>query len=104
MTEPAAGIAMSVLDVVKNYGQIRALDGVTINVRHGEFVALLGPNGAGKSTLFQLLTGLFVPDAGMIEVAGHDIRKSAVPALGSLGVVFQAPTLDPELTIRANLR
>ena len=98
------GFAMSAVDVVKTYGPIRALDGVTITVSRGEFVALLGPNGAGKSTLFSLLTGLFVPDAGAIEVDGHDIRKSAVPALGSLGVVFQAPTLDPELSIRANLR
>ncbi len=105
MTSPAKdGVALSVLDVVKSYGPIRALDGVSISVKRGEFVALLGPNGAGKSTLFQLLTGLFVPDSGLIEVDGYDIRKTAVPALGSLGVVFQSPTLDPELSLRANLR
>ena len=89
------GLALSVVDVVKTYGNIRALDGVTIGVRPGEFVGLLGPNGAGKTTLFQVLTGLYVPDAGTIEVDGHNIRENAVPALGSLGIVFQSPTLAP---------
>ena len=98
------GHALSVTDAVKSYGSVRALDRITVSVRYGEFVALLGPNGAGKTTLFQVLTGLFVPDSGTIEIARHDIRESAVPALGSLGIVFQAPTLDPELSILANLR
>lgn len=97
-------LALNVVDVVKSYGNIRALDGVSIAARPGEFVALLGPNGAGKTTLFQLLTGLFVPDSGKIEVDGHDIRRNAVPALGSLGIVFQTPTLDPELSIISNLK
>ena len=69
----------------------------------GEFVALLGPNGAGKSTLFQLLSGLFVPDSGRIEVMGHDMSRDPVPALAQLGIVFQQPTLDLELTVTANL-
>ncbi len=97
-------IALAVTDVVKTYGSNRALDGVSMSVRRGEFVALLGPNGAGKSTLFQLLSGLFTPNAGTIEVAGFDIRKNAVPALSSLGIVFQAPTLDPELSVLSNLK
>jgi ABC-2 type transport system ATP-binding protein len=98
------GQALAITEVVKSYGSVRALDGVSISVPYGEFVALLGPNGAGKTTLFQVLTGLFVPDSGVIEIARHDIRENAVPALGSLGIVFQAPTLDPELSILANLR
>ena len=64
---------------------------------------MLGPNGAGKSTLFQLLSGLFVADSGRIEVMGHDIARNAVPALAQLGIVFQQPTLDLELTVTANL-
>ena len=106
MSQPVRGpdVALSVAGVVKTYGANKALDGVDITVRRGEFVALLGPNGAGKSTLFQLLSGLFVPDGGAIEVAGHDIRKNAVPALSSLGIVFQSPTLDQELSILANLK
>jgi ABC-2 type transport system ATP-binding protein len=90
-------------NVVKTYGPVRAVNGVSFVARPGEFVALLGPNGAGKSTLFQLLSGLFVPDAGRIEVMGHDMSRNAVPALARLGIVFQQPTLDLELTVTANL-
>lgn len=90
-------------NVVKTYGPIRAVNGVTFVARAGEFVALLGPNGAGKSTLFQLLSGLFVPDSGRIQVMGHDMSRKPVPALGRLGIVFQQPTLDLELTVTANL-
>ncbi len=99
-----AADALVVEDVSKSYGAIKALDGVSLRVARGEFVALLGPNGAGKSTLFQLLTGLFVPDAGRIEVAGFDMRHDARRALARLGVVFQQPTLDLDLSVAANLR
>ena len=89
--------------VVKTYGAIRAVDGVSLKASAGEFIALLGPNGAGKSTLFQLLSGLFVPDSGRIEIMGHDMLRDPVPALAMLGIVFQQPTLDLELTVTGNL-
>lgn len=94
---------LSVEKLVKSYGPIRALDGVTLNVAAGEFVALLGANGAGKSTLMQLLTGLFTPDEGKITVLGHDMRTHATAALAGIGVVFQQQTLDLELSVRSNL-
>ncbi|HEX5487961.1 MAG TPA: ABC transporter ATP-binding protein [Rhodanobacteraceae bacterium] len=97
-------LALAVDGVSKSYGPVKALDGLSLSVARGEFVALLGPNGAGKSTLFQLLTGLFVPDAGNIEVAGFDMRRQARKALARLGVVFQQPTLDLDLGVVANLR
>ncbi|MES1925970.1 ABC transporter ATP-binding protein [Salinisphaera sp. T31B1] len=97
-------VALSVDRVSKSYGSLKALDELSLTVPRGEFVALLGPNGAGKSTLFQLLTGLFVPDTGEIEVAGHDMRRDARAALAKLGVVFQQPTLDLDLSVIANLR
>jgi ABC-2 type transport system ATP-binding protein len=90
--------------VAKSYGPRRALDGVSLSVDGGEFVALLGPNGAGKTTLFQLLTGLFVPDGGRIVVEGRDLRRDPVAVLARLGVVFQQPTLDLDLTVGGNLR
>jgi ABC-2 type transport system ATP-binding protein len=90
-------------NVVKTYGPIRAVDGVSLEASAGEFIALLGPNGAGKTTLFQLLSGLFVPDAGRIAIMGHDMRRDPVPALAMLGIVFQQPTLDLELTLTGNL-
>src|SRR3977135_2700091 len=89
--------------VVKTYGPVRAVDGVSFTAHPGEFIALLGPNGAGKSTLFQLLSGLFVPDSGRIEVRGNDMPRKPVPALARLGIVFQQPTLDLELSVTSNL-
>jgi ABC-2 type transport system ATP-binding protein len=90
-------------DVVKSYGPVRAVDGVTLEAHAGEFIALLGPNGAGKTTLFQLLSGLFAADSGRIEVMGYDMSRDAVPALARLGIVFQQPTLDLELSVTGNL-
>jgi ABC-2 type transport system ATP-binding protein len=93
-----------VLDnVVKTYGATRAVDGVSLTASAGEFIALLGPNGAGKTTLFQLLSGLFVPDSGRIAIMGHDMLRDPVPALALLGIVFQQPTLDLELSVTGNL-
>jgi len=88
-------------NVVKTYGAIRAVDGVGFTASAGEFIALLGPNGAGKSTLFQLLSGLFVPDSGRIEIMGHDMLRDPVPALAMLGMSIgpsRAPVgpLSPE--------
>ena len=103
MTTDDRAPALLLDGVVKTYGAIRAVDGVSLTARAGEFIALLGPNGAGKTTLFQLLSGLFVPDAGRIEIMGHDMRRDPVPALGLLGIVFQQPTLDLELTVTGNL-
>lgn len=91
-------------DVVKRYGAVTALDQASLSVAPGEFVALLGLNGAGKSTLFQLLSGLFVADSGVIRIYGHDIRRDPVPALAGIGIVFQQPTLDLDLSVGANLR
>jgi len=88
----------------KRYGERVALDALSCTLQPGCFVALLGPNGAGKSTLFQLLTGLFVPDAGQIHVAGLSMREAATRALRHIGVVFQQTSLDLDLTVRANLR
>ena len=96
--------ALEVQGLVKSYGSLKALDEVGLAVAEGEFVGLLGPNGAGKTTLFQILSGLFVPDGGSVHVLGHDIRHSATAALAGIGVVFQQPTLDLDLSVLANLR
>jgi len=90
--------------VRKSYGSQTALDGVSLDVRRGEFVALLGPNGAGKTTLFQILSGLFVADAGQVTVMGADMRRQPVRALARLGIVFQQPAIDLDLSVLANLR
>lgn len=98
-----ADVLLRVEDVGKSYGPRKALEAVSLVVDVGAFVALLGPNGAGKTTLFQILTGLFAPDGGRVLVDGLDTRRHLVPALARIGVVFQQPTLDLDLTVRANL-
>jgi ABC-2 type transport system ATP-binding protein len=103
MTIQLGAPALLLDNVVKTYGAIRAVDGVSFSAAPGEFIALLGPNGAGKTTLFQLLSGLFVPDAGRIEIMGQNMLRDPVPALAMLGIVFQQPTLDLELTVTGNL-
>jgi ABC-2 type transport system ATP-binding protein len=96
--------ALRIRNVVKTYGRTKALDDVSFTVPRGSVTALLGPNGAGKTTLFQLLTGLFVPDQGTIEIFDVSFKQSPVAALRQLGIVFQQPALDLDLTARQNLR
>jgi ABC-2 type transport system ATP-binding protein len=97
----AGGLTVSGLGF--DYGAKRALDGVSFTVEPGRFCALLGPNGAGKSTLFALLTRLFTTAEGRIEIAGHDLARAPRRAMAAVGVVFQQPTLDLDLTVRRNL-
>jgi ABC-2 type transport system ATP-binding protein len=89
--------------LTKRYGARTALQGLSLEIAAGEFVALLGPNGAGKSTLFQVLTGLFAADEGEVHVAGHSLRHQATAALRHIGVVFQQMSLDLDLSVRRNL-
>ncbi len=85
-----------------SYGAKAALTDISFDLTPG-FTALLGPNGAGKSTLFGLLTRLFTSPQGKIIVAGHDLTAHPRRALAQIGVVFQQPTLDLDLTVRRNL-
>lgn len=100
---PPSAAGLSVTRVGFSYGQRRALDNVSFGVAPGDFCALLGPNGAGKSTLFGLLTRLFTTSEGTITVAGHDMAREPRAALAEIGVVFQQPTLDLDMTVRRNL-
>lgn len=94
---------LSVSGLSYSYGAKVALRDVSFTVPKGQFCALLGPNGAGKSTLFNLLTGLFSTRRGQITVAGIDFARHPRHALARMGVVFQQPTLDLDLTVRRNL-
>jgi ABC-2 type transport system ATP-binding protein len=95
--------ALSVDGVSHNYGARRALDGVSLAVQPASFAVLLGLNGAGKSTLFSLVTRLYNTQRGRIAVFGHDVAREPGEALRSLGVVFQARTLDLDLSVIQNL-
>ena len=95
---------LEVRDLSFRYGAKQALDHVSFALPEGTFCALLGPNGAGKSTLVSLLTRLLVSSEGQVLVAGHDMARAPRRALAHLGVVFQQPTLDLNLTVRQNMR
>ena len=96
--------AISVRDLTKSFGERRALDGISLEVKSGELFCLLGPNGGGKSTLFRILATLSLPDSGFATIAGHDVITDAPAVRARLGVVFQSPSLDGKLTILENLR
>ena len=97
-------LAISIKDVRKSYGKVQALDGVSFDIKQGEFFGLLGPNGAGKTTLISTMAGLSRPDSGTIEVMGHDVEKDFRIARRQLGVVPQELVFDPFFTVRETLR
>jgi ABC-2 type transport system ATP-binding protein len=95
--------ALRIDGVSHTFGARTALDRVSLTVPAGSFTALLGLNGAGKTTLFSLVTRLYDSTSGQIEVFGFDVRQEAPAALSRLGIVFQARTLDLDLTVRQSL-
>jgi len=90
-------------DLVHAYGERRALDGVTFDVKAREIFGLLGPNGGGKTTLFRILSTLLRPTGGRARVLGHDTVAEAAAVRKGIGVVFQSPSLDRKLTAFENL-
>jgi ABC-2 type transport system ATP-binding protein len=95
--------ALTVTNVSHAYGPRKALDDVSLTVPQSRFTALLGLNGAGKTTLFSLITRLYDTRHGSIEVLGHRVSREPGEALRRLGVVFQARTLDLDLSVMDNL-
>src|SRR5258708_33023506 len=81
-----------------------AVDGISFSVASGEFFALLGPNGAGKTTTISILTTTLAPTAGSVRIAGHDIVSEASSVRSQVGIIFQNPSLDMNLTGEENVR
>jgi ABC-2 type transport system ATP-binding protein len=94
--------AVEVANVVKSFGALKALDGVTLRVRQGEIYGLLGPNGAGKTTLIRAIVGLVAPDSGTVTVLGQAMPNLDI--LGRVGYMTQAAALYPDLSVEENLR
>lgn len=86
------------------FGPKQVLKEVGFEVSSGQCTILLGPNGAGKSTLFSLITRLYDSRTGSVRIGGFDLKKESCRALARLGVVFQQPTLDLDLSVLQNLR
>ncbi len=95
--------AIRVEGLVKRFGTLPAVDGLSFEVREGELFGILGPNGAGKTTLINILSTLLRPTAGRAEVAGFSVLARPDDVRRSIGVVFQDPSLDTRLTARENL-
>ncbi|MEA2562019.1 MAG: linearmycin/streptolysin transport system ATP-binding protein [Acidobacteriota bacterium] len=89
--------------LVKRFGDIHAVDGVSFSVEAGEIYGLLGPNGAGKTTTFSMLAGLLAPDSGRVTVGGVDLASDPLGVKRGLGVVPQEVAVYEELTARENL-
>ncbi|NSW83482.1 MAG: ABC transporter ATP-binding protein [Syntrophothermus sp.] len=91
------------LDLVKRFGNLTAVAGVSFSVRRGECFGLLGPNGAGKTSIVKMIYGLSPITSGQLWVSGLDVHKNAREVRKRIGVVPQEDALDPELTVMENL-
>jgi lipooligosaccharide transport system ATP-binding protein len=91
-------------DLVKRYGSFTAVDGISFSVQSGECFGFLGPNGAGKTTTIRMITCVSPVTAGELTVAGMDVRREPRRIKAVLGVVPQENNLDPDLSVRQNLR
>ncbi|WP_020473914.1 ABC transporter ATP-binding protein [Zavarzinella formosa] len=92
-----------VQNLVKRFGEVAAVDGVSFDVQAGEIFAFLGPNGAGKTTTIQMLTTLLRPTEGSITLDGLDPVSKPLDVRRRFGIVFQDPSLDSELTAAENM-
>ncbi len=96
-------VSVVVDNMTKHYGKLRALDGVSLEIRRGNVLALLGPNGAGKTTLVRILAGLIRPDSGFGSVAGFDVVRNRTGLRNAIGLAGQFAAVDELLTGRENL-
>lgn len=101
MTRPV----LSIRNISKNFGAIRAVDDVSFDVHRGEILGLIGPNGSGKSTLFNCILGQLAPDAGHVEVNGQDVSGMRASQLNRLGVgrTFQQLSVFPKMSVLDNI-
>src|SRR5712692_4635821 len=97
---------VEVRDLVKRYrkAKVNAVDGISLTVEAGEFFALLGPNGAGKTTTISILTTTLAPTSGSVRIAGFDLRSQAAAVRRQVGIIFQNPSLDMNLSGEENVR
>ena len=96
--------AIEAVELVKTYDDLRAVDGVSLEIAEGEFVGVLGPNGAGKTTLLEVLEGLRRPDAGTARVLGEEVWPRNPGLLPRIGVQLQASSFFERLTAREQIR
>jgi ABC-2 type transport system ATP-binding protein len=91
-------------NVVKTFGDVKAVQKISFDVKAGEIFAFLGPNGAGKSTTISMLTTMLRPTSGQLYLNGHNVQTDQDLARQSFGIVFQDPALEEELTAYENMQ
>ena len=91
--------AIAVADLHKRYGPVRAVDGISFAVAHGEVFGMLGPNGAGKTTTVEIIEGLRAADSGRVTVLGYDVARQPRAVKECIGVQLQTPALLPRLKV-----
>tara|TARA_S200000501_G_scaffold371281_1_gene414042 strand:+ start:1085 stop:1996 length:912 start_codon:yes stop_codon:yes gene_type:complete len=96
--------AIKIENIKKKFGTLKALSGVTLQIKKGEFFGLLGPNGAGKTTLISSIAGLTIPDEGLITIHDQDVIKNYTDARKLIGVVPQELVFDPFFTVIETLK
>jgi branched-chain amino acid transport system ATP-binding protein len=103
---PMNDVILSVVDMYKRFGGLRAADGIRLDVQRGEFHAVIGPNGAGKTTLFNLITGFLTPDSGRILLEGRDVTGFAPYRLFRAGLsrTFQITSVFSDLSVLENMQ
>src|SRR4051812_31618307 len=97
-------LAVLAEDLVKHFGDVHALDGVSLAVPAGTVLGLLGPNGAGKTTAVRILTTILKPDQGHAEILGIDVAREPDAVRSTIGLAGQYAAVDEKLTGRENLR
>jgi putative spermidine/putrescine transport system ATP-binding protein len=90
------------VDLAKRYGDVRAVDGVSLDIERGEFFTMLGPSGSGKTTTLRLIAGFELPDDGRVELAGADVSR-VPPYARDVNTVFQDYALFPHMTVADNV-
>ena len=103
---PPDAPAVEARDLVKRYrkAKVNAVDGINLKVEAGEFFALLGPNGAGKTTTISILTTTLAPTSGTVHISGYDLRTNPAAVRRQVGIIFQNPSLDMNLSGEENVR
>ncbi|MBS0507960.1 MAG: ABC transporter ATP-binding protein, partial [Proteobacteria bacterium] len=105
MTDTTKDVVLKVAGISKRFGGLQALSGVGITIERGQVYGLIGPNGAGKTTFFNVITGLYTPDAGTFELAGRPYEPTAVHKVAQAGIArtFQNIRLFAEMTALENV-
>jgi len=95
--------AIEVKNLLKSFGPVKAIDGITFEIRRGEIFGFLGPNGAGKTTTIRMLTGLLTPDSGQVLIDGLNIKSFPILAKTRVGVIPETSNIYVDLTAKQNI-